>query len=81
MLMWFVANLDTMEPYQPLDMQHLDEGQARYGWIGYTVEDMRDQSHNARTQDGEAIAVGIKMMLVWCATRLKINSRIRALLS
>ena len=31
MLMWFVANLDTMEPYQPLEMQHLDKEQARYG--------------------------------------------------
>ena len=68
MLVWFVANLDTMEPYQPLKMQHLDKEQARYGWIVYSVEDLRSQSHNARTQDGEAITVGITMMLVWCAT-------------
>ena len=81
MLMWFVANWDTMEPYQPLEVQHLDEEQARYGWIGCSVEDLRNQSHNARTQDGEAIAVGITMTLVWCATRLKVNSMIRALLS
>ena len=68
MLTWFVASLDTMELCQPLDMQHLDKEQARYGWIGCSVEDLRNQSHNARTQDGEAIAVGIMVMLVWCAT-------------
>ena len=69
MLMWFVANLDTMGLCQPLEMQHLDKEQARYGWIVCSVEDLRNQSHNARTQDGEAITVGITMMLAWCATR------------
>ena len=45
------------------------------------MEDLRNQSHNARTQDGEAITVGIAMMLVWCAARLKVNSMMYALLS
>ena len=72
-LMLSVASLDTMELYQHHDGQHLDMQQARYGWMSYSVEEMRHQFHSAVTEAGEFSTVEIIWMLVWCAASQKVN--------